>query len=137
MNVYVRVDASKEIGTGHFFRCMTLSLKLVSIGKKVTFVSRYMPEELINLLHQNHISFISIFKKPTTKIDTLNHSKWLGISQNEDANNFKKLTSKNFELLIIDHYALDKTWENEFSSLPIKILVIDDLADRVHDCNFY
>ena len=37
--------------------------------------------------------------------------------------------------LIMDHYALDRLWETEMRPDVRKIMVIDDLADRRHDCD--
>jgi UDP-2,4-diacetamido-2,4,6-trideoxy-beta-L-altropyranose hydrolase len=44
---------------------------------------------------------------------------------------------------VVDHYALDARWESSMRNVVKKIMVIDDLADRLHDCdvlldqNFY
>ena len=40
-----------------------------------------------------------------------------------------------WDWLIVDHYALDAAWERELRSLALKLMVIDDLADRSHDCD--
>ena len=37
--------------------------------------------------------------------------------------------------LIVDHYSLDAAWESRMRQKAAKILVIDDLADRKHDCD--
>ena len=39
-------------------------------------------------------------------------------------------------LLVVDSYALDFNWEAAISPLVKYILVIDDLADRKHVCDF-
>ena len=39
-------------------------------------------------------------------------------------------------LLVVDSYALDIDWETAISPLVKYILVIDDLADRKHECDF-
>ncbi|MFJ5767796.1 UDP-2,4-diacetamido-2,4,6-trideoxy-beta-L-altropyranose hydrolase [Lysinibacillus sp. NPDC093210] len=38
------------------------------------------------------------------------------------------------DLYIIDHYGIDKEWESEIRVFTKKIAVIDDLANRKHDC---
>ncbi|MBM6997247.1 UDP-2,4-diacetamido-2,4,6-trideoxy-beta-L-altropyranose hydrolase [Paenibacillus sp. DXFW5] len=38
-------------------------------------------------------------------------------------------------LLIVDHYQLDKLWEQSVRTIFNKIVVIDDLANRQHDCD--
>ncbi|MCK5444915.1 MAG: UDP-2,4-diacetamido-2,4,6-trideoxy-beta-L-altropyranose hydrolase, partial [Rhodospirillaceae bacterium] len=37
--------------------------------------------------------------------------------------------------LVVDHYGLDETFEREMRSWAKKIMVIDDLANRSHDCD--
>jgi len=39
------------------------------------------------------------------------------------------------DLCIIDHYEIDREWENTIRPFVRKIMVIDDLANRVHDCD--
>lgn len=40
------------------------------------------------------------------------------------------------DLLIVDHYGLGAEYERSWKNFVGKILVIDDLADRTHDCDF-
>ncbi|MFD2116972.1 UDP-2,4-diacetamido-2,4,6-trideoxy-beta-L-altropyranose hydrolase [Paenibacillus yanchengensis] len=39
------------------------------------------------------------------------------------------------DILIIDHYQLDASWEQQMRPFARKIVVIDDLANRLHDCD--
>jgi len=39
------------------------------------------------------------------------------------------------DILIVDHYQLDITWEQQMRKFAGKIVVIDDLANRKHDCD--
>jgi UDP-2,4-diacetamido-2,4,6-trideoxy-beta-L-altropyranose hydrolase len=39
------------------------------------------------------------------------------------------------DLLVVDHYQLDRSWESVFRPVVGCIFVIDDLADRMHDCD--
>ncbi len=41
----------------------------------------------------------------------------------------------NCDLLVVDNYDLDKTYEQYLRPFVKKILVIDDLANRLHDCD--
>jgi len=40
-----------------------------------------------------------------------------------------------FDLLIVDHYGLDQRWERALRPKAKRCIVIDDLADRPHDCD--
>lgn len=39
------------------------------------------------------------------------------------------------DILIVDHYQLDISWEQQMRKFARKIIVIDDLANRKHDCD--
>ena len=45
------------------------------------------------------------------------------------------LSDGSVDWLVVDHYALDARWEAELRSAAGRLLVIDDLADRRHDCD--
>lgn len=49
---------------------------------------------------------------------------------------FKNISkAEQADLYIIDHYGIDKEWESEIRVFTKKIAVIDDLANRKHDCD--
>lgn len=88
-------------------------------------------------LIQNEIRLIQLKQENLYKsYDNLFHSSWLGVSQSQDATETIEALSGNIcDWLIVDHYALDKRWENNIRSICNKLMVIDDLADRAHDCD--
>jgi spore coat polysaccharide biosynthesis predicted glycosyltransferase SpsG len=47
----------------------------------------------------------------------------------------KRIGDPQPDWLIVDHYALDATWEHALRPAVRRILVIDDLANRRHDCD--
>jgi UDP-2,4-diacetamido-2,4,6-trideoxy-beta-L-altropyranose hydrolase len=62
--------------------------------------------------------------------------KWLGVSQEQDARETSELIgSQDFDWIVVDHYALDCQWETILKKQVKRILVIDDLANRSHDCD--
>lgn len=135
-NIAIRVDASTQIGTGHFMRCMAFADVLKHFGSKTLFVSRSLPEYLKDKLKAKGHEFIALSDNPikTRKIDLV-HSHWLGTSQNSDAKeSIRALSDQLWDWLIVDHYALDERWEKKMRQITRNILVIDDLVDRKHDC---
>ena len=66
----------------------------------------------------------------------LKHAAWLGVSWQEDLQEAKStLGAHKYDWLIVDHYALDYRWESSMRAHAEQIFVIDDLADRTHDCD--
>jgi UDP-2,4-diacetamido-2,4,6-trideoxy-beta-L-altropyranose hydrolase len=66
----------------------------------------------------------------------LQHSDWLSTSQEEDAfATLQALEGRVWRWMIVDHYALDYRWEQMIRPMVGGIMVIDDLADRIHECD--
>jgi UDP-2,4-diacetamido-2,4,6-trideoxy-beta-L-altropyranose hydrolase len=132
-----RTDATNEIGTGHFMRCLTLANELQKNNAQISFVSRGLPKYLKAMLHERQID---LYELPdplqSDAVDELNHSHWLKTTQDQDAlQTIALLGEVQLDWLIVDHYALDYRWEKQLRYLANHIFVIDDLADRSHDCN--
>jgi UDP-2,4-diacetamido-2,4,6-trideoxy-beta-L-altropyranose hydrolase len=145
VRVAFRVDASSKIGTGHFMRCLTLAVALKQRGVQIRFISRRLPGHLCRMLLDKGYGFVQLDSvQNDMPLDELAHSYWLGVSQAQDAaDSIQALSDQVWNWLIVDHYALDSRWESMLRQAAKKILVIDDIADRKHDCdilldqNFY
>ncbi len=145
METAFRVDASSQIGTGHFMRCLTLADALKQRGARARFISRNLPEHLRGMLVAKGHDFMWLNSSSSEKIaDDLPHANWLSTNQRADAQDtIQTLSDQTWDWLIVDHYALDIRWESMLRHTAKSILVIDDLADREHDCdvlldqNFY
>ena len=145
MKFAFRVDASDQVGTGHFVRCQTLADTLKQRGAQTRFISRNLPEHLRDMLAAKGHEFIPLnsSSNETIAVD-LPHAHWLGTNQHADAQDtIQALSDQTWDWLVVDHYALDVRWESVFRQTTKNILVIDDIADRQHDCdvlldqNFY
>ena len=136
-NIIFRTDASLAIGSGHVMRCLTLARKLRSVGKVCRFVTR---------AHQGHLG--KWILKEGFEVDLLptpqgpppggppTHAHWAGVDWVEDAAQTGAiLEAWPPSWLIVDHYALDTRWLNALRSKAVKVMVIDDLADRPLDCD--
>ncbi|MGQ0442862.1 MAG: UDP-2,4-diacetamido-2,4,6-trideoxy-beta-L-altropyranose hydrolase [Methylophilaceae bacterium] len=139
MNVVFRVDASAQIGTGHVMRCLTLAERLADKqDTQIFFVCRYLPPNLEATIRQRGYTLFMLPEEFSSNEKTmqLTHSAWLGVSQAIDAvATLECLHGGTYEWLVVDHYALDIRWERELRSAVKKIMVIDDIADRAHDCD--
>jgi UDP-2,4-diacetamido-2,4,6-trideoxy-beta-L-altropyranose hydrolase len=145
VKIAFRVDASEKIGTGHFMRCLTLANAVRKRGAQTCFVSRQMPEHFLGMLAQQGHAYMPLAPALGQQLaGDLSHAAWLETSQEVDAQASRAaLASQAWDWLMVDHYALDRRWESALRQTARKILVIDDLADRQHDCdmlldqNFY
>ena len=64
------------------------------------------------------------------------HWEWLGVDQGADAGQcISSLLGRRTDVLVVDHYSLDARWECMLRPHVGHIFVIDDLADRAHDCD--
>ena len=131
MKVIFRVDASLEMGIGHVMRCLTLANELKQQNHEIIFICRE--------LTGNHILLIKypvlvLPKNDNFQSDGL-YLNWLGVTQEQDAEQTIKVIPKNIDLLIVDSYALDEIWHKQLKPYTKKIMVIDDLADRQFNCD--
>lgn len=147
MKILFRTDASAQIGTGHVIRCCTLAEVLLETGAQIHFVCRHLPQTLHEMLEAKGIKVTLLDEGGfDDELDayTLPHSDWLGVSQIVDAKaTLRVIDGEKQDWVIVDHYALDISWERRLRQITKNIMVIDDLADRRHDCdllldqNFY
>ncbi len=154
-HILFRCDASSLIGSGHIFRCRTLARELMRCGATITFLCRQQHGDLIELLSQDFEVLVLLEQKLLSCIGLEGrelYQAWLGCTQDQDATDCisaiieAQITSVDW--VVVDHYGLDATWEVQFLNhlrfgSNSKLLVIDDLADRVHvadlllDQNFF
>ena len=141
MLVAFRSDASIDIGTGHVMRCLTLAEALCKHGAKCVFICRPHKGHLLELIEQRGHKAIAL---PALSPDEnrsvsktgLAHALWLGTDLKRDAEDTLKAAGHTMiDWLVVDHYALDENWEKALRPVCRKLMVIDDLADRRHDCD--
>lgn len=135
MTVVFRADASIVIGSGHVMRCLALAGQLRRDGIDTHFVCRAHPGHLGEIiLAQGH--GLTLLPMGQDRSSDPAHASWLGASWEEDAAaTADAVAGRKADWLIVDHYALDARWEGDLRSQAGRIMVIDDLADRPHDCD--
>ena len=148
-NLIIRADASVQIGTGHVMRCLTFADELRGRGAEIVFVCREFTGNLCDYIEEK--GYI-VYRLPVSDASEQNiesglrHAAWLGADWQADAGQVEEII-KGIDAppdwLVVDHYALDERWEGYLRPYVKKVMVIDDLADRPHDCdllldqNFY
>ncbi len=64
------------------------------------------------------------------------YMKWLGVTQGEDAaQSVEALAGERPTWLVVDHYGLGAEWERALRPQTGNLMVIDDLANRTHECD--
>lgn len=121
-------------------RCATLADELRANGATVTFICRDLPGNYIDwLLSKKHdvIRLASPVVSNGEGGDYPHHLHWLGVSLEQEIAEVNGVLSQYpvFDCIIVDHYALESQWERQISRFARKMMVVDDLADRQHECD--
>ena len=159
MKVAFRTDASGRIGTGHLARCLTLADALRAGGARVRFACRALDRELKALVLARGHELLELPAAGAAAVPAApqpdggharhgahahgvppvnaTHAHWLGATEDEDAAATLAALSGDgpWDWLVVDHYALGARWETRLRACASRILAIDDLADRRHDCD--
>jgi UDP-2,4-diacetamido-2,4,6-trideoxy-beta-L-altropyranose hydrolase len=143
--VVIRADASVQIGSGHVMRCLTLADELRERGAAVVFVCRNFEGNLRKHIEAKGYEcvLLPVSTQVNNVVNTQNkYDDWLGDSPEHDAEatatvcaEFAARHGGTIHWLIIDHYAIDERWESRLRPLAQRIMAIDDIANRRHDCD--
>jgi UDP-2,4-diacetamido-2,4,6-trideoxy-beta-L-altropyranose hydrolase len=148
MKILFRVDSSLLIGTGHTMRCLTLAEVLREKNVEVSFVTHAQQGNLNDFLKQKGYKVYSLtsqndehYRKNEYVINneengSLSYTAWLAATWQEDAAQTKNILKEiKPDWLIVDHYAIDYRWHQFIKPFCRKLMVIDDLANRKHNCD--
>ena len=128
MVIAIRVDSSIEIGSGHVMRCLTLAEQLKFSGSEVFFICSELAGNMSELIRRKGYVVFSFRPKDMKQSDywkfDLEYTKRILFNIN-----------KQLDWLIVDHYMLDVKWEKPLRCYAKKIMVVDDSANRQHDCD--
>ncbi|MBN2752909.1 MAG: UDP-2,4-diacetamido-2,4,6-trideoxy-beta-L-altropyranose hydrolase [Rhodospirillaceae bacterium] len=109
-----RFDASSSIGCGHAYRCLALGKRLQEAGWAIDLATTPETADIINLSGFRVISVSAPSDAEATEIGTVGGA---------------------VDLLVVDHYGRDAKFETACRGWAKQIMVIDDLANRPHDCD--
>lgn len=120
----IRADASVHIGAGHVMRCLTLAQQIRDEGQNdIAFICRDEPGHLAGLIHEQGYL--------VTLLPAVTPFSWETDAQQV----MKSLDAETTDWLVVDHYGIDSRWEILLRNNADRIAVIDDLANRPHDCD--
>jgi len=137
-----RADASREMGTGHVMRCLTLADDLRRRGWDTVFLGKEFPGNLNRRVRESGHSVIALPAPEVSVPGTAGahapaHAAWLHGPWSADAEACVEGLGRvgPVDWLVVDHYSLDAQWERSMRMAASRILSLDDLADRDHDCD--
>ncbi len=111
-----RADASPVLGGGHVARCLALADALAGAGWRCGFACNGEVGDVVPGVRRHDL---------------------LPLSPNADATGLmKERWGETWDLAVVDHYGLDAAFERALRPVASRIMVIDDLHDRKHDCDF-
>ena len=89
MNIAIRVDASKTIGTGHVMRCLSLAEQFKKNCTEIIFVCRDLPGNLISEIELSGHQVLRLQKDEEFDVNVTNedfeYASWLQTNWNKDA----------------------------------------------------
>ena len=114
--VAFRVDAAPGMGGGHVVRCLALAEALRALGARCLFLSAAGSAESVPALAAAGHELIAL-------------------DPDEDALARLAAHAGSVDWLVVDHYGLDRRFESAARRIATRVMAIDDLADRPHDCD--
>jgi len=117
-------------------RCLTLARGLRDNGVECQFISRALPGHMESRIAEEGFGVTLLSAPSEDPPPSSGHASWAGVGWLQDASETRDVLSANPpDWLVLDHYAFDKRWEQAARLDGTKLMIIDDLADRVHDCD--
>lgn len=135
MTILVRTDSGGHIGVGHVSRCSALADEIIKLGHKVIFLVKDHHGSNYQFINKN-IKVIKLRLDNNHIIENNKYSSWSGSKVQDEVNEINSVIDNigHVDLLIIDHYGLDSKIESKLN--VESLLVIDDLENRFHYCDF-
>ena len=119
-NLYIRVDANTQIGTGHVMRCIALAQVWKKQGGQVTFISSCGSESLRNRINDEEFQLVTTENLNPGYSDL---KTTLLTVQNSTSNN---------AWVVLDGYHFDTDYHQSIKNNGNQLLVIDDTAHLDH-----
>ncbi|WP_368416821.1 UDP-2,4-diacetamido-2,4,6-trideoxy-beta-L-altropyranose hydrolase [Falsiroseomonas sp.] len=119
MNLAYRADASRAIGSGHVMRGLSLAQELRRRGATMRFICADLPGAIPHVVRGQGFDCLMIPAEAARDAETTRAA----------------IGPARLDWLLVDHYALDAAFEGALRGMAGGIMVIDDLADRPHDCD--
>jgi UDP-2,4-diacetamido-2,4,6-trideoxy-beta-L-altropyranose hydrolase len=139
----IRADANANIGVGHAMRCLALAEWLADMDIIPVLITKHKNELIESKLLALGGGILLLDESLCIPDVKYKHSSWLKGTEEDDAkvsvDAIDKLTQHKYGhaplFIMVDHYSLGAPWEIILQKIA-QILVVDDLSDRAHNCNW-
>ncbi|MFN8946266.1 MAG: UDP-2,4-diacetamido-2,4,6-trideoxy-beta-L-altropyranose hydrolase, partial [Alphaproteobacteria bacterium] len=115
--VAIRFDASGAVGGGHAVRCLALADRLADCGAEILLLTNAGADEVVPALARRH-RWQAVGAGGSAALEAV-FGAWRGGA----------------DLAIVDHYGWAAADERLLRPGTRRLAVIDDLANRAHDCD--
>ncbi|MGD1875918.1 MAG: UDP-2,4-diacetamido-2,4,6-trideoxy-beta-L-altropyranose hydrolase [Kiloniellaceae bacterium] len=122
MRAIFRADASSDLGSGHIMRCLTLADSLSGLGWNCGFAVAPGSTDAAPALAR-------------AGYETCTLDGGGGGGGDGETESLRRHWPDGTDWLVVDHYARDRGFETACRPWAARIMVVDDLADRPHDCD--
>ena len=116
--IVFRADASAAIGSGHIMRCLGLAEIFAKAGFDVTFAASAESFGLVGALKDSALDRCV-----------------LQVAPDDEPAALRRHWPDGVDLVLVDHYGRDIAFDRACRGWARKVIVVDDLADRVHDAD--
>jgi UDP-2,4-diacetamido-2,4,6-trideoxy-beta-L-altropyranose hydrolase len=118
-------------------RCLTLADVLAESGARCRFITRAHDGHLASVLERRGFTAdVLPLRRPPRDHSEPGYADWLGADwQTDAADTIAAMSGAKPDWLVVDHYAIDRRWEAALRPHCGRILVVDDLANREHECD--
>ena len=120
----IRADASMAVGTGHVRRCLSLVATIRQKGGHCVFLTRQGPHNLANEIRAAGCDVRFVLDEDVI-------SDW----ETDAKASIAAIEDLGAAWLVVDSYALDARWQRKVRPHVLRIMAIDDLANRPHDAD--
>ncbi len=114
-------------------RCLTLAFELRERGAQVTFACRPLPGNWIERILAEGFKVLAL---PGGALPDADAPEAIdGPADAQALLDVLEHSQLTFDALVVDHYGLDAAWELALRGQTRCLLVVDDLANRPHECD--
>ena len=119
-SLFIRTDASSQVGSGHFFRCLALAQAWKKQDGYVIFITACENESLRNRITDEGFKLVKIKESYPAPADF------------ETTLSTIKDSPSNKPWVVLDGYNFDDVYQLEIKKNDTSLLVIDDMAHLNH-----